>query len=93
MSKISQLVVEQSQLKHELDEMTLFVSKRDAEIALLNAQLVKAQTEGPGTEEVNELKMKNANLLPQNDDLQEKLIKAHDTANDRLTLVMKSLTH
>ncbi|KAH0754161.1 hypothetical protein KY290_024431 [Solanum tuberosum] len=36
---MSQLVVEQSQLKHELEEMTVPVSNKDAEIALLKAQM------------------------------------------------------
>ncbi|KAK4707348.1 hypothetical protein R3W88_033122 [Solanum pinnatisectum] len=48
LSKMSELVVEQSQLRHELEEMTVLVSKKDAEIALLKAQLAKAQTEGQG---------------------------------------------
>ncbi|KAH0645026.1 hypothetical protein KY284_032910 [Solanum tuberosum] len=51
LSKMSQLVIEQGQLKHELEEMIVFVSNKDAKIALLKAQLVKAQTEGAGTEE------------------------------------------
>ncbi|KAH0645027.1 hypothetical protein KY284_032911 [Solanum tuberosum] len=51
LSKMFQLVIEQGQLKHELEEIIVFVSNKDVEIALLKAQLVKAQTEGPGTEE------------------------------------------
>ncbi|KAH0644981.1 hypothetical protein KY284_032865 [Solanum tuberosum] len=91
LSKKSQLVVEQSQLKHELEEMIVLVSKNDAKIALLKAQLAKEQSEGPGSAEVTELRVKNATLLAQNADLQEKPIKAHDAANDRLTLVIQSL--
>ncbi|KAK4724277.1 hypothetical protein R3W88_027056 [Solanum pinnatisectum] len=56
---MSQFVVEQSQIKHELEKMTLMVSKKDAEIALLKAQLEKAQTEGPGSTEVTKLRVKN----------------------------------
>ncbi|KAH0700721.1 hypothetical protein KY284_014936 [Solanum tuberosum] len=63
LSKVSQLVVERHQLKHELEEMTVLVSKKDAEIALLKAQLVKAQTEGPGTTEVNELRIRECQPL------------------------------
>ncbi|KAK4729561.1 hypothetical protein R3W88_022549 [Solanum pinnatisectum] len=48
LSKVSELVVEQSQQRHELEEMTILVRKKDAEIALLKVQLAKAQTEGPG---------------------------------------------
>ncbi|KAG5599658.1 hypothetical protein H5410_031028, partial [Solanum commersonii] len=74
------------QLKHELEELIVFVIKNDAEITLLKPQLAKAHIEGPSTTEVQELRMKNASRLAQNVDLQMKLIKAHDTANDRLTL-------
>ncbi|KAH0722612.1 hypothetical protein KY290_005261 [Solanum tuberosum] len=72
LSKISQLVMEQNQLKHELDEMTV--------------RLLKAQTERPGTAEINELRKKNNMLLAQKAALQEKIIKNNDVANARLTL-------
>ncbi|KAK4708553.1 hypothetical protein R3W88_029478 [Solanum pinnatisectum] len=62
---MSALVVELSQLKHELEEMTALVSQKEAEIALLKAQLAKAQMEGPGSAEVSELKAKNEELLAQ----------------------------
>ncbi|KAH0665472.1 hypothetical protein KY285_026678 [Solanum tuberosum] len=42
LSKVSQLIMEQDQLKHELEEMTVRVSNRDAEIAILKAALLKA---------------------------------------------------
>ncbi|KAH0714908.1 hypothetical protein KY284_007813 [Solanum tuberosum] len=92
LSKISTLVVEQSQLKHELEEMIALVSKRDVEITLLKAQLSKAQTEGPGSAEVSKLRKKNETLLVENVELKEKLIKFNDAANDRLTLVIQSPT-
>ncbi|KAH0714995.1 hypothetical protein KY284_007900 [Solanum tuberosum] len=63
LSKMSQLVLEQGQLKHELEEIIVLVSNKNAEIALNKAQLVKAQTDGPGTEEANEVRIKNATLL------------------------------
>ncbi|KAH0764826.1 hypothetical protein KY285_000697 [Solanum tuberosum] len=53
-------------LKHELEEMTVIVSNKDAEIALLKVELLKAQTEGPGTEAVKELRLQNDALLVQN---------------------------
>ncbi|KAH0632620.1 hypothetical protein KY284_035406 [Solanum tuberosum] len=92
LSNMSQLVMEQNQLKNEFEEMTVLVSNKDVEIALLKAQLLKAQTEGPGTKEANALRSKNATLLAKNVALQEKMIKDHDAANDRLTLVIKSLS-
>ncbi|KAH0687849.1 hypothetical protein KY290_019506 [Solanum tuberosum] len=93
LSKISQLVMEQNQLKHELEEMTMRVTNKDAEIALLKAELLKAQTEGPGTEEVKELKKQNEELLAKIAALQEKMIRDNDAANSRLTLVINSLSH
>ncbi|KAH0635615.1 hypothetical protein KY289_035530 [Solanum tuberosum] len=93
LSKMSQLVMEQNQLKHELDDMIVLVSNKDTYIALLKAQLLKAQIEGPGTKEANTLRSENAALLAKNVALQEKMIKDHDEANDRLTLAIKSLSH
>ncbi|KAH0651609.1 hypothetical protein KY290_032516 [Solanum tuberosum] len=92
LSKKSQLVVEKRQLKHELEEMTALVTKENAEIALLKAQLAKEQTEASGSAEVTKLRAKSESLLAQNAELTEKLIKAHDAANDHLTLVIQSLT-
>ncbi|KAH0738358.1 hypothetical protein KY290_037063 [Solanum tuberosum] len=93
LSKVSQLVMEQDELQHELEEMTVRVSNKDAEIALLKAELLKAQTEGPGTEEVKELNKQNEKLLAKIVALQEKMIKDNDAKNSRLTLVINSLSH
>lgn len=90
---MSQLVAEWDQLQLEPKEMTALVGKKDIEMALLKAQLTKAQTEGLGTEEVKELRLKNVALLSQTADIQKRLIKAHDSANDQLTFVIKSFTH
>ncbi|KAH0765226.1 hypothetical protein KY285_001097 [Solanum tuberosum] len=72
--------------------MTTLVSQKDAKIALLKAQLAKAQTEGPGSAEVSELKAKYEALLAHNAELKEKLTKSNDAANDHLSLVIQSLT-
>ncbi|KAH0698896.1 hypothetical protein KY284_013111 [Solanum tuberosum] len=93
LSKVSQLIMEQDQLKHELEEMTVRVSSRDAEIAILKAAVLKAQTEGPGNAEVRELRKQNEMLLAKIAALQEKAIKDNDEANTRLTLIIKSLSH
>uniref|UniRef100_A0A0V0HDX3 Putative ovule protein n=1 Tax=Solanum chacoense TaxID=4108 RepID=A0A0V0HDX3_SOLCH len=63
MSKMTELVVEQSQLRHELEEMTALLSHKDAKIVVLKAQLVNAQTEGPGSTEVAEVMAKNESLV------------------------------
>lgn len=55
-SKVSELLIEQGQLKYELKEMTALLSAKDAEIARLKAQLAKAQTKGPSLAELQELK-------------------------------------
>ncbi|KAH0737953.1 hypothetical protein KY290_036658 [Solanum tuberosum] len=93
LNKVSQLVMEQDQLNHELEEMTMQVSNKDAKIALLKAELLKAQTEEPGTDEAKELKKQNEELLAKITALQEKMIKDNDAANSRLTLVINSLSH
>lgn len=41
--------MEQDHLKHELEEMNVQVSNKDAEIPLLKVELLKAHTEGPYT--------------------------------------------
>ncbi|KAH0784278.1 hypothetical protein KY290_003876 [Solanum tuberosum] len=93
LSKVSQLIMEHDQLKHELEEMTVRVSNKEVEIALLKVELLKAQTEGHGTAEVRELRKQNEVLLAKIAALQEKAIKDNDEANTRLTLIIKSLSH
>ena len=56
LSKVSHLIMEQDQLKHELAAMTILVRNKEAEISLLKAKLLKAQTEGPGTKVVRSYK-------------------------------------
>ena len=49
-SKMAQLIEDQDQLKHEVEELTMRLSGNDAKIAILKAELLTAQTEGPGTQ-------------------------------------------
>ena len=46
---MAQLIKDQDQLKHEVEELTVRLSGKDVEISILEAELVTAQTEGPGT--------------------------------------------
>ena len=69
------------------------LSSKDAEIVILKAELLKAQTKGPGTSVVQELKQKNVELRAKVVALQEKAIKDNDDANTRLTLIIQSLSH
>ena len=71
-----------------LRTLTVRLSGKDDEIAILKAELLTAQTEGPGTSVVQALKRENAELRAKVIALQEK-----DAANDRLTLIIQSLSH
>ena len=75
-NKVAQLNEDQDQLKHEVEEMTMRLSSKDEEIAILKVKLLKAQTEGSGTSVVQELKQVNADLKAKIVVLQEKVIKA-----------------
>ena len=48
-SKMAQLIEDQDQLKQELEELTVRLSDKEAEIAILKEELLTTQTEGPGT--------------------------------------------
>ena len=71
-----------------LRTLTVRLSGKDDEIAILKAELLTAQTEGPGTSVVQALKRENAELRAKVIALQEK-----DAANDRITLIIQSLSH
>ena len=69
------------------------LSGREAEIAILKAKLLTAQSEGPGSSVVQALEKENAELKAKITALQEKAITDNDAANARLTLVIQSLSH
>ena len=69
------------------------LSGKEAEIAILKADLLTAQTEGPGTSVVQALERENAELRAKITALQEKAINDNDAANARLTLIIQSLSH
>ena len=48
-SKMSQVIEDQDNLKHEVEEITMRLSGKDVEISILKAELLTAQAEGPGT--------------------------------------------
>ncbi|TMW88645.1 hypothetical protein EJD97_018285 [Solanum chilense] len=92
-SKMAQLIEDQDQLKHKLEELTMRLSGKDAEIAILKTELLNAETEGPGTAVVQALERENTELRAKVIALQEKAIKDNDAANGRLTLIIQSLSH
>ena len=48
--------------KYEVEELTMRLSGKDVEIAILKAELLIAQTEGPGTAVVQALERDNVEL-------------------------------
>ena len=68
------------------------MSSKEAEIAVLKAELLTAQSEGPGSSVVQALEKENNELKAKITALQEKAIKDNDAANARLTLVIQSLS-
>ena len=90
---MAQLIEDQDQLKHEVEDLVVRLNGKEAEIALLKAELLTAQTEGPGTSVVQALERENAELRVKVTALQEKAIKDNDATNDRLTLIIQSLSH
>ena len=72
-SKISKLIEDQ-ELKHEVEELTMRLSGKDAEIAILKDELLTSQIEGPGTAVVQALERENAELRTKVIALQEKAI-------------------
>ena len=92
-SKMTQLIEDQDQLKHEVEELTVRLSGKEAEIAIIKAELLTAQNERPVTSVVQALERENAELKAKITALQEKAIKDNDAANARLTLIIQSLFH
>ena len=89
---MAQLLEDLDQLKHEIEELTVRLSGKEAEIAILKAELLTAQSEGPGSSVVQAVEKENDELKAKITALQEKAIKDIDAVNARLTLVIKSLS-
>ena len=89
---MAQLLEDLDQLKHETEELTVRLSSKEAEIVILKAELLTAQSEGPGSSVVQALEEENNELKAKITALQEKAIKDNDAANARLTLVIQSLS-
>ena len=90
---MAQLIEDQDQLKHKVEELTMRLSGKDAEIAILKVEQLNKETEGTGTVVVQALERENAELRAKVIALQEKSIKDNDDANTRLTLIIQSLSH
>ena len=79
---MDQLIDDQDQLKHEVEELTVRLSGKEAEIAILKVELLTTQTEGTGSSVVHTLERENTELRAKVIALQEKAIKDNDAAND-----------
>ena len=55
---MSQLIDDQDQLKHEVEEIIVRLSCKEAEIAILKAAQLTTQSEGPGSSVVQALEKK-----------------------------------
>ena len=80
-SKMAQLIEDQDLLKHEVEELTVRLSGKEAEIAILKAELLTAHSEGPGSSVVQALEKENTELKAKITALQEKSIKDNDATN------------
>lgn len=58
--QVFELLDNQEQLKHEMEEISMLLVKKDTEIAHLKAQLAKASQDGPSSEEIFSLRTHNA---------------------------------
>ena len=89
---MAQLLEDLDQLRHKTEELTERLSSKEAEIVVLKAELLTAQSEGPDSSVVQALEKENNELKAKITALQEKAIKDNDVANARLTLVIQSLS-
>lgn len=58
-SQVSDLLEKQEKLRQDLEEMTVPLARKDAKIVRLKVQLLQAQEERPGADEILTLKDKN----------------------------------
>ncbi|KAH0761337.1 hypothetical protein KY290_017410 [Solanum tuberosum] len=102
-SQVTNVLEQQATLKREVTDLTEILNNKEIEIASLRSELQKAVSRGPDTSDGNEqvlqkLRDENKRLLKTNASLSEevkalnmKLIKAHEDANERLSLFMRTL--
>jgi len=102
-SQVTDVLEQQAALKREVTDLTEILNNKEIEIASLRSELQKAVSRGPGTSDGNEqvlqkLRDENERLLKTNASLSEEvkalnmqLIKAHEDANERLSLFMRTL--
>ncbi|KAH0775843.1 hypothetical protein KY290_007254 [Solanum tuberosum] len=102
-SQVAYLLEQQASLKRELTEFTAFLNDKEVEIVQLKSKLQKAVLKGPGAsgvdeQVVQELRVEKEQLLKENASLSEEVkalnkqvIQAHEAANKRMSLLMRTV--
>ncbi|KAH0696717.1 hypothetical protein KY285_013531 [Solanum tuberosum] len=101
-SQVADVLEWQAALKRKVTDLTEIPNNKEIEIASLRSELQKAVSRGPGTSDGNEqvlqkLRDENERLLKTNASPSEKvkalnmqLIKAHENANECMSLFMRT---
>ncbi|KAH0665459.1 hypothetical protein KY290_027692 [Solanum tuberosum] len=91
-------------LRREVTDLTKILNDKEVEITRLKSELQNAASQGPGTCEDHELTIKelrddssmllktNASLNEEIKSLNKQLIRAHESANERMMLLMRTFT-
>uniref|UniRef100_M1CET3 Uncharacterized protein n=1 Tax=Solanum tuberosum TaxID=4113 RepID=M1CET3_SOLTU len=99
-SQVADVLEQQATFRKEVTDLTKILSDKEVEITRLKSELQKAVSRVPGTSESHELMLKelrdeNTMLLKTNASLNEdikslnkQLIQAHESANERMLLLM-----
>ncbi|KAH0738544.1 hypothetical protein KY290_037249 [Solanum tuberosum] len=102
-SQVADVLEQQAILRREVTDLTKILCDKEVEITRLKSELQKAVSRGPGTSDgqdllLKELRDENTTLLKTNASLNEEikslnkqLIQAHESANERMLLLMRTL--
>jgi len=103
-SQVADVLEQQATLRREVTDLTKILNYKEVEITRLKSELQKAASQGPGTCEGHELTIKelrddnymllkiNASLNEEIKSLNKQLIQAHESANERMMLLMRTFT-
>ncbi|KAH0644974.1 hypothetical protein KY284_032858 [Solanum tuberosum] len=103
-SQVADVLEQQATFRREVTDLTKILSDKEVEITRLKSELQKAASRRPGTSEGHELTLKelrynntmllktNASLNEEIKSLNKQLIQAHESANERMMLLMRTFT-
>ncbi|KAH0686189.1 hypothetical protein KY289_016952 [Solanum tuberosum] len=101
-SQVADILEQQATLRSEVTDLTKILSDKEVEITRLKSELQKVVSRVPGTSESHELMLKelrdentmllkiNASLNEDIKSLNKQLIQAHESANERMLLLMRT---